>query len=97
MAAFFQDHRDTLMKAVETAHARVYWTPYGFALGVSYPAAAPDGLVAAAKAAGKSWAAASVEDRVGVALKTLARINKQSFLMANAVMHTSGQAFMMAF
>ena len=30
-------------------------------------------------------------------LETLARINKASFEIANAVMHTTGQAFMMAF
>ncbi len=39
----------------------------------------------------------SIEDRVGVCLEIVNRINKQSFLMANAVMHTTGQAFMMAF
>lgn len=72
-------------------------SPYGFALGTSYPAADPVALVAAAKAAGKAWGAASVETRVGICLEVLDRINKQSFLMANAVMHTSGQAFMMAF
>ena len=33
----------------------------------------------------------------GVCVETLARINQQSFLFANAVMHTTGQAFMMAF
>ena len=72
-------------------------SPYGFALGTSYPAADPVALVAAAKAAGKAWGAASVETRVGICLEVLDRINKQSFLMANAIMHTSGQAFMMAF
>jgi len=72
-------------------------SPYGFALGTSYPAADPVALVAAVKAAGKAWGAASVETRVGICLEVLDRINKQSFLMANAVMHTSGQAFMMAF
>tara|TARA_R110002020_G_scaffold20374_12_gene69552 strand:+ start:6712 stop:8379 length:1668 start_codon:yes stop_codon:yes gene_type:complete len=72
-------------------------SPYGFALGTTYPATDPVALVAAAKAAGKTWGAASVETRVGICLEVLDRINKQSFLMANAVMHTSGQAFMMAF
>lgn len=72
-------------------------SPYGFPLGVTYPSASADILVAAAKTAGIPWAAASVEARVGVAMEILARINKQSFLMANAVSHTSGQAFMMAF
>jgi phenylacetic acid degradation protein paaN len=72
-------------------------SPYGFPLGVTYPAARPGTLVAAAEAAGEGWARASVEDRVGVCLEILARLNRQSFLVANAVMHTSGQAFVMAF
>jgi phenylacetic acid degradation protein paaN len=38
-----------------------------------------------------------VEDRVGACLEIVSRINKQSFLLANAVMHTTGQGFMMAF
>jgi len=72
-------------------------SPYGRPLGVTYPAADPDALVAAAKAAGKAWAAASPEDRAGVALEILARLNKQSFLIAEAVSHTTGQSFIMAF
>jgi phenylacetic acid degradation protein paaN len=72
-------------------------SPYGRALGVTYPAADPDALVAAAKVAGKGWAAASIEDRAGVALEILARLNKQSFLIAEAVSHTTGQSFIMAF
>ncbi|KZL18984.1 Benzaldehyde dehydrogenase [NAD(+)] [Pseudovibrio axinellae] len=72
-------------------------SPYGKALGVTYEDASVEDVIAASKAAGKSWASASVEDRVGVALEMLNRVNKKSFLIANAVMHTSGQAFMMAF
>src|SRR5260221_14558423 len=34
---------------------------------------------------------------VGVALEILHRLNRRSFEIANAVMHTTGQAFMMAF
>lgn len=66
-------------------------------MGVTYEDADPAELVKASQEAGKSWAKASVEERVGVALEMLDRINKKSFLIANAVMHTSGQAFMMAF
>ena len=72
-------------------------SPYGKELGVTYEDADPADLVKASQEAGKSWAKASVEERVGVALEMLNRINKKSFLIANAVMHTSGQAFMMAF
>ena len=72
-------------------------SPYGFALGVTYPQASVDALVAASKAAGAAWGAASVEARTGVLIEILKRINAQSFLIANAVSHTSGQAFAMAF
>ena len=72
-------------------------SPYGRTLGITYPAVEADALIAAAQKAGRRWAAAPAEDRVGVALEILARLNKQSFLMAHAVQHTTGQAFMMAF
>jgi phenylacetic acid degradation protein paaN len=48
-------------------------------------------------AAGNAWAEASPEQRAGVLIEIITRLNRQSFLIANAVMHTSGQAFMMAF
>jgi len=72
-------------------------SPYGMALGITYPAADPDTLVEASLKAGDGWARASIEDRVGVCLEIVERLNKQSFLIANAAMHTTGQAFMMAF
>ncbi|NWG25216.1 MAG: phenylacetic acid degradation protein PaaN [Pseudorhodoplanes sp.] len=72
-------------------------SPYGMPLGVTYPAADVDTLLAASAKAGDGWADASIEDRVGVCLEILGRINKQSFLIASAVMHTTGQGFMMAF
>jgi len=140
---FFDDHRDTLMQALEAVRSRGYWSAYpeipsgkiygetakadgeaafeallgkpfqldqpasesvgretsplGRPLGVAYPKADPKVLIAAAQRAGRGWAAASVEDRVGIALEILSRINRQSFLFAHAVMYTSGQAFPMAF
>ncbi len=72
-------------------------SPFGPALGVTYPAASAETLVAASQAAAPAWAAASPEARVGVCLEILARLNRMSFEMANAVMHTTGQAFAMAF
>lgn len=72
-------------------------SPWGPALGIGYPAADAATLVAASQAAGADWAAAPVAVRVGVCLEILARLNRISFLMANAVMHTTGQAFAMAF
>ncbi|MBV8643316.1 MAG: aldehyde dehydrogenase family protein, partial [Candidatus Eremiobacteraeota bacterium] len=79
------------------ASAATERSPYGLPLGVQYPVADVDALLAAAVHAGAAWAAASPEERVGVALEALARINARSFEMAHAAMHTTGQAFMMAF
>ena len=72
-------------------------SPYGFSLGITYPSADPDTLTKASAAAGERWGQASVDERAGACLEIIHRINRQSFLMANAVMHTSGQGFMMAF
>ncbi|WP_376099747.1 phenylacetic acid degradation protein PaaN [Roseomonas sp. CCTCC AB2023176] len=86
----------------ETGQAAESWvgeetSPFGPALGITYPANTPGTLVARGGAAMPAWAAAPVEDRAGIALEALHRINRASFLMANAVMHTTGQAFAMAF
>lgn len=72
-------------------------SPYGTRLGITYPQADLSVLLAAAKAAIPAWRDAGVETRVGVCLEILARLNKRSFEIAFAVMHTTGQAFMMAF
>jgi phenylacetic acid degradation protein paaN len=72
-------------------------SPYGMPLGITYASADPEALIDASMKAGESWARASIEDRVGVCLEIVDRLNKQSFLIANAAMHTTGQAFMMAF
>ncbi len=72
-------------------------SPFGPTLAIRYLAATPDALIAAATAAAPALAAASVETRVGVCLEALARLNRQSFLIGNATMHTTGQAFAMAF
>jgi phenylacetic acid degradation protein paaN len=72
-------------------------SPYGFALGIGYPKVDVDALLAAMGEAAASWRRAGPEAWAGVCLEILQRINRQSFLMANAVMHTTGQAFMMAF
>src|SRR6185312_1292696 len=72
-------------------------SPYGVPLGITYPTAPAATLIGASQRAGEGWAAASIEDRVGVCLEILHRLNRQSFQMANAVMHTTGQSFMMSF
>ena len=72
-------------------------SPYGSPLDIRYPAASVDTLVDASRTAAPQWAAASPQERVGICLEILARLNRQSFEMANAVMHTTGQGFAMAF
>jgi len=72
-------------------------SPFGIALGITYPKADLDALFAAIGAAEREWKKAGPEAWVGVSTEILQRINKQSLLFAHAVMHTTGQAFMMAF
>ena len=75
-------------------------SPFGLRLDVSYPRVAPDGvpaLIEAAKAGLVAWRDAGIETRVGLGLEILSRLHARVFELANAVMHTSGQAFVMAF
>ena len=72
-------------------------SPFGFPLGVRYPKADPDALIAAAAAAQPEWRAAGPQAWIGVSLEILARVNRASFEIGYSVMHTTGQAFMMAF
>ena len=72
-------------------------SPYGIALDVRYPKADPSALVAAARAATRSWRDVGPHGRAGVAAEILRRINARSFELAHAVQHTTGQAFVMAF
>ncbi|WP_347138342.1 phenylacetic acid degradation protein PaaN [Paracoccus sp. SSK6] len=72
-------------------------SPWGDTLGIAYPAADAPALIAAAQAAADDLAAAGVETRVGACLEILSRLNRISFLLGHATMHTTGQAFAMAF
>ncbi|HVF65287.1 MAG TPA: phenylacetic acid degradation protein PaaN [Casimicrobiaceae bacterium] len=72
-------------------------SPYGFDLGIDYPKPDADALFAAIAKAQATWRKAGPEAWVGVSLEILDRINKASHVIAHAVMHTTGQAFMMAF
>ncbi|MEA2289783.1 MAG: hypothetical protein QOD55_1780 [Solirubrobacteraceae bacterium] len=72
-------------------------SPFGIDLGVTYPHADVDGLLDAAARALPGWRDAGADARVAVALEILARLNERSHEMAHAVMHTTGQAFAMAF
>lgn len=72
-------------------------SPYGIDLNITYPKSDLDVLVNAAQAAMQDWKNASIEMRTGVCMEILHRLNQRSFEMAFAVMHTTGQGFMMAF
>lgn len=72
-------------------------SPFGFPLGITYPQIDVDSAVDTAKAAMHDWAKADIETRVGICMEILHRLNKRSFELAFAVMHTTGQGFMMAF
>ncbi|MGH3502899.1 MAG: phenylacetic acid degradation protein PaaN [Nocardioidaceae bacterium] len=75
-------------------------SPFGLPLDVRYPRVAPSGvpaLLEAARAGLVDWRDAGVEARVGVGLEVLKRLHARVFELAHAVMHTSGQAFVMAF
>ncbi|KWO89663.1 aldehyde dehydrogenase [Burkholderia ubonensis] len=72
-------------------------SPYGIGLGVRYPKSTPDALIAAAASAQPAWRKAGPTAWIGVCMEILARLNRASFEIAYSVMHTTGQAFMMAF
>jgi phenylacetic acid degradation protein paaN len=72
-------------------------SPYGLNLGVTYEHLSADALIGAATAALPGWRAAGPEVRAAVCVEIIDRLNARSFEIAHAVMHTSGQAFVMAF
>ena len=142
--AFFEQHRETLGRAVQALQHRGYWSPfsespsprvygetaadqgkaaydarlnrpfelaqaatigsaggeispYGFPLGISYPSPDPEQLLPAISTAAAAWRRAGPQAWAGVSMEIIARLNARSFEIAHAVMHTTGQAFMMAF
>jgi phenylacetic acid degradation protein paaN len=75
-------------------------SPFGLPLDVAYPRLSADGVddvMEAAAAGARDWRDAGIDARVGVGLEILARLHARVFELAHAVMHTSGQAFVMAF
>ncbi|MEU1128800.1 phenylacetic acid degradation protein PaaN [Streptomyces sp. NPDC005900] len=72
-------------------------SPYGPELGITYPHPDVDVLLPAMRAGMRAWRDAGAEARAMVGLEILARIGARTHELAHAVMHTSGQAFMMAF
>jgi phenylacetic acid degradation protein paaN len=72
-------------------------SPYGPRLGVAYPHLDLDAAVAAAQSALPAWRDAGARARAAVCVEIVDALNRRSFEMANAVMHTTGQPFVMAF
>lgn len=75
-------------------------SPFGIELNVEYPRTTESGLdelLAAAQAGLTDWRKAGIDGRTGVTLEILDRLHQRIFELANAVQHTSGQAFVMAF
>jgi len=72
-------------------------SPYGFDLGISYDQYDAGQLLSRMQRALPSWRDAGPQARVGVCLEILQRLNRKSFELAHAVMHTTGQAYAMAF
>jgi len=72
-------------------------SPYGPKLRVRYPRLDVDAAVAAAQAAMPAWRDAGPLTRAAVCVEVVDAINQRSFEIANAVMHTTGQPFVMAF
>jgi phenylacetic acid degradation protein paaN len=101
--AIFDGWRDTDFSLQTPGSKGVVATeksPFGLALDIRYPLVSPKRagtLIEAAQAGMTAWRDAGIEARVGVGLEILTRLHGRIFPLANAVMHTSGQAFVMAF
>ncbi len=72
-------------------------SPYGPRLGVSYPRLDIGAALAAAREGMRSWRDAGPRTRAVACVEIIERLNARSFELGHAVMHTSGQPFVMAF
>jgi len=72
-------------------------SPYGFELGITYPAYGVDTLIKRASDAQIAWQSLSVAERAAVLVEALERGSKRFFEIGYATMHTTGQGFVMAF
>jgi phenylacetic acid degradation protein paaN len=101
--AAFEAHRGTkypLETPGSNGTVTTEQSPYGIQLDIEYPRTVEEGLdelLAAAQKGRSDWRKAGIDTRVGVTLEILDRLHKRVFELANAVQHTSGQAFVMAF
>ena len=80
-----------------TGTVRTELSPYGLELEIDYPHADAEILLAAAQAAIAPWRALTPRERAAVCVEVIARLHARSVEIAHAVMHTTGQAFGMAF
>lgn len=72
-------------------------SPFGLLLNIRYPHTDIDILLARAEEAYRQWAKMPLRTRTGIACEIVDRLNAQSFLMALATHHTTGQGGPMAF
>ncbi|MCS7162060.1 MAG: aldehyde dehydrogenase family protein [Bacteroidia bacterium] len=73
-------------------------SPYTQAhLGISYPQSSPDRLIRKAEEALAVWRWVPWNERLGVLMESLERFAERFFEVAHATLHTTGQAWMMAF
>lgn len=72
-------------------------SPYGFSLGISYPAFDVEALVSRASSAQTAWQSLAPSDRASILVEALERGAKSFFEIGYATQHTTGQGFVMAF
>ncbi|MCH8501195.1 MAG: aldehyde dehydrogenase family protein [Aliidiomarina sp.] len=94
----FKIAREAHFEHAERFHEGEEISPYtGERLGIQYPIFNLDEQYRNAHAAMRSWVNAGAEKRTEVCVQLLKDLDAQAFLIANAVMHTAGQSFPMAF
>ena len=72
-------------------------SPFGKDLNVTYPATTIDRVIQDAQKSMATWSALDPRERAETCVAILDVLAVESFTMANAVMHTTGQSFLMAF
>lgn len=66
-------------------------------LGIKYPVYHVEELVAASNDAFRSWRKTAIEDRAGVLVESLEKMQEHFFEIALATQHTTGQSWIMSF
>lgn len=66
-------------------------------LGITYPQCSVDALMQSATEAMSHWQKLTVQDRAGILLEMVSRLEQCLFENAFATMHTTGQGFLMAY